>query len=239
VHEIARDVAIVPGLIANCYLVGPPDGWVLIDAGTPGNDRKIARAAEKRFGAGSRPQAILLTHGHFDHAGSAAPLADRWGVRIFAHATELPYLTGRQHYPPLDTTKPGFFSNLARFFPSSTVDLGKRVAEFERAPSGWEILETPGHTVGHVSLFRPTDGVLIAGDAVTTMDLDSFVGTIFKTPKVCGPPVPATFDWESARASVRMLAALQPSCIAAGHGSPMRNAAQELSALADTASFSP
>jgi len=160
-------------------------------------------------------------------------------VRIHAHAKELPYLTGRQHYPPLDTTKPGFFSKLARFFPSSTVDLGKRVGEFEGAPDGWEILETPGHTVGHVSLFRRADGVLIAGDAVTTMDLDSFTGTILKTRKVCRPPVPATFDWEGARESVRMLAALRPSLIAAGHGWPMTNAAKELTALAGAASFSP
>ena len=84
-REIARDVAIVPTLIANAYLVGNAESWVLVDACTPGNERRIERAAERRFGRDRLPRAILLTHGHFDHAGSAGPLADAWGVPIYAH----------------------------------------------------------------------------------------------------------------------------------------------------------
>jgi glyoxylase-like metal-dependent hydrolase (beta-lactamase superfamily II) len=232
-REIARDVAIVPGIIANAYLVGNRESWVLVDTATPGNQRKIRRAAEARFGAGAKPRAILLTHGHFDHAGSAPPLADGWGVPVFAHRLELAYLRGQAHYPPLDTSKPGFFCKLARFFPSSTVDLGERVREFGIEVAGWQTLETPGHTPGHVSFFRPADGVLLAGDALTTMDLDSFWGTIAKRPKVCRPPVPATSDWVKARDSVRLLAALRPSVIAAGHGTPMKDAAGALQELAD------
>lgn len=232
-REIARDVAIVPGIVANAYLVGSEDAWVLVDSGIPGDHRKILRAARARFGADSKPRAILLTHGHFDHAGSAAALADRWGVRIHAHPLELPYLTGSAHYSPLDTTGPGFFSKLARFFPSETVNLSDRVTPFEDRFADWEIIETPGHTVGHVSFFRRGDGVLLAGDALTTMDLDTFWGTIGKRPKVCRPPVPATTDWKKTKASVQLLASLWPSTIAAGHGVPMDGAADQLQSLAD------
>ena len=231
--ELAREVAIVPGIIANAYLVGNRESWVLVDTATPRDERKIVRAAEARFGPGARPRAIVLTHGHFDHAGSAQALADRWRVPVFAHALELAYLTGKEHYPPLDTSKPGFFSWLARFFPSSTVNLDERVHAFAIEIESWKILGTPGHTPGHVSFYRPSDGVLLAGDALTTMDLDSFWGTIAKRPKVCRPPVPATIDWARARESVRLLAALRPSLIAAGHGAPMRGAAGELQKLAD------
>jgi glyoxylase-like metal-dependent hydrolase (beta-lactamase superfamily II) len=231
--EIAREIAIVPGIIANAYLVGNRESWMLVDTATPGSERKILRAAEARFGAGAKPRAILLTHGHFDHAGSAPALAGRWRVPVFAHLRELPYLTGRAHYPPLDTSKPGFFSKLARFFPSATVDLGETVREFAMEFAGWETLDTPGHTPGHVAFYRPCDGVLLAGDALTTMDLDSFWGTVAKRPKVCRPPVPATMDWTLARESVRRLAALRPSVIAAGHGAPMRGAADALQKLAD------
>jgi glyoxylase-like metal-dependent hydrolase (beta-lactamase superfamily II) len=231
-REIARDVAIIPGIIANGYLVGNRDSWVLVDAATPGNHRKIVRAAEARFGPGAAPRAIFLTHGHFDHAGSAPELATRWKAPVFAHRLELPYLTGQAHYPPLDTSKPGFFSKLAKFFPSRTVDLSASIREMAVGIDGWDTIHTPGHTVGHVSFFRPSDGVLIAGDALTTMDLDSFWGAIAKRPKVCRPPVPATFDWEGARASVQRLAGLRPSLIAAGHGVPMRGAADDLARLA-------
>ena len=231
--EIARDVALIPGIIANAYLVGNRQSWVLVDTATPGNQRKIRRAAEARFGAGAKPAAILLTHGHFDHAGSAPQLAAGWQVPVFAHGLELPYLTGRAHYPPLDTSKPGFFSKLARLFPSGTVDLGGRVQELAVEIEGWQTIDTPGHTPGHISFYRPSDGVLLAGDALTTMDLDSFWGTLAKRPKVCRPPVPATIDWLQARDSVRLLAALRPTWIAAGHGRPMRGAAEDLERLAD------
>jgi len=237
-REVAPGVAVVPTLIANAYLVGDGAAWVLVDACTPGNEGRIKRAAERRFGRGSRPKAILLTHGHFDHAGSAGPLADFWGVRVYAHPLELPYLTGQSHYPPFDLSSPGFFTRIARFFPTGTVNLGTRAGALEpkQAINGlpdWETIETPGHTPGHVAFFRRGDGVLLAGDAVTTMNLDSFRDTVFRRKQVCGPPAPATSNWRNARRSVELLGSLRPSLIAAGHGAPMRDAADELSRLAE------
>lgn len=237
-QEIARGVAVFPTLIANAFLVGDAASWVLVDACTPGHAGGIRRAAERRFGPGARPRAIILTHGHFDHAGSAGPLADLWRVPIYAHARELPFLTGQAHYPPFDYSEPGFFTRLARVFPTSTVDLGDRVRAFAPGPvpglESWQMIDTPGHTPGHVSFFRQEDAVLLAGDAVTTMDLDSMIGTLTKRRQVCRPPVPATSDWRAARESVRLLSRLRPDVIAAGHGAPMRGAAAELQSLADS-----
>ena len=87
--------------------------------------------------------------------------------------------------------------------------------------------------MGHVAFFRREDRVLLAGDAVTTMNLDSFLDTILRRPKICRPPVPATMDWERARRSVELLAALRPRVVAAGHGAPVQNGADELQRLAD------
>jgi glyoxylase-like metal-dependent hydrolase (beta-lactamase superfamily II) len=237
-QEIARGVAVVPTLIANAYLVGDRAAWVLVDTCTPGNEQRIRRAAEQRFGRGACPCAIVLTHGHFDHAGSAGPLADAWGVPIYAHSRELTYLTGESHYPPMNLAPPGFFTRLARFFPTRTVNLGPRVAALppSRTIPGladWETIETPGHTPGHVSFFRRSDRFLMAGDAVTTMNLDSFWGTVAKRRQVCRPPVPATIDWKDARRSVQLLAALAPAWIAAGHGAPMNDVSGELARLAE------
>src|SRR5579884_4088202 len=103
-EEIARDVAIVPMLIVNAYLLGTQDNWVLVDTGTPGNASKIRKAAEARFGSNAKPKAILLTHGHFDHAGSAKDLLSAWDVRVYAHRSEWPFLNGKSDYPPMDPT---------------------------------------------------------------------------------------------------------------------------------------
>jgi glyoxylase-like metal-dependent hydrolase (beta-lactamase superfamily II) len=226
VKEIAQDVACLPVSIANAYMVGDAGGWTLVDAGTPGNAGKIIQAAESRFGANRKPHAIVLTHGHFDHAGSAMDLALHWNVPIYAHHLEMPYLTGRSKYPDRDPTSPGFMAFLSRFFPSKTTNLGDKVRALEPgrdAPGleGWDWLHTPGHAPGHISFFRPTDRVLLAGDAFTTVNLDSFVSVVSKHQRVCRPPTPMTYDWHAAEISVRKLANFSPRTIGCGHGVPM------------------
>ncbi len=68
IARIAPDVGWLQVSFVNVYFVGRPGGpWALIDAGVPGRANQIIDAAEARFGAGARPEAIVLTHGHSDH----------------------------------------------------------------------------------------------------------------------------------------------------------------------------
>ncbi len=86
-EEVAPDVwrfEIGRGLSeANVYFVRSGPCWVLIDAAWPGRAQLIREAAESLFGVGARPAAILLTHVHPDHAGSAAELAQGWNVLVY------------------------------------------------------------------------------------------------------------------------------------------------------------
>jgi glyoxylase-like metal-dependent hydrolase (beta-lactamase superfamily II) len=236
---IAAQVVRVPTGIANCYIVGTRERWVLIDAGTQGNVKNIREAVDEHIGPGATPAAIVLTHGHFDHAGSARELAEQWDVEIYAHRLEVPFLNGSSKYPPPDPTVGGFMSQVIRFLPNKKMNVGPNLRELSlgRLPwlPEWEILETPGHSPGHVSFFRSEDSTLLAGDAFCTVDQNSMTDTLSQRQKVSIPPPYYTCDWQSAERSVKKLAELRPKVLAAGHGIPMRGAqaATQLRTLAN------
>ena len=66
---------------------------------------------------------MILTHGHFDHIGSARSLCETWDVPIYAHTDEMPYLTGDMAYPPPDPTVGGGMAFLSPLYPRGPVDL--------------------------------------------------------------------------------------------------------------------
>lgn len=224
-QTIAQDVVCIPTGISNCYLLGTAEGFVLVDSGTAGNEKKILKAVRSELGKNATPCAIVLTHGHFDHSGSARELARRWGVRIYVHRRELPFVDGTDCYPPADPTVGGFLAQMMRFAPAQKINLLPHVTTLRLTElpwlGGWRIIETPGHTPGHISLFRPADGTLIAGDAFATVDLDSASAVMSKRPQVSRPPAVFTPDWQNAERSVRRLAELDARVLAAGHGVPM------------------
>jgi len=230
--QAAEGVIRVPLSIVNAYLVGPSRagdrGWVLVDAGLSFSSGAIVAAAANAFGAKSRPAAIVLTHGHFDHVGSLEALAEAWDTPVYAHQLEMPYLTGRADYPPPDpAVGGGAMAWLSPLYSRRGLNLGNRVRPLPDGGvvpcmPGWRWIHTPGHTPGHVSLFRDTDRVLIAGDAFVTTKQESFFAALFKPEVVHGPPAYFTSDWDAARSSVRTVAQLSPDVAATGHGVPMR-----------------
>jgi glyoxylase-like metal-dependent hydrolase (beta-lactamase superfamily II) len=231
--------------IVNVYFYGEPhvgDGrWVLIDAGLHGSSERIVRAAEELYGEGARPAAIVLTHGHFDHVGALRDLALLWDVPIYAHELELPYLDGRSAYPPPDpTVGGGAIAALSRLYPRGPFNVSewlKTLPADGAVPgmAGWRWFHTPGHSPGHVALFNPIDGTLVAGDAFVTTKQESMLAALTQRPEIHGPPAYYTIDWEAAKASVRMLSALEPEVAATGHGRPLRGPLmrQSLRMLAD------
>lgn len=230
-QEIAADLAYKRLAIANVVLVGSPGAadrqWVLVDTGVPGLTSFIEKAAKQRFGR-SRPAAIILTHGHFDHVGGLKHLAKLWNVSIYAHSLEIPYLDGQMEYPPPDTEAGGgLMPSLAPFFPRGPIDVSLWLQQLPNDGTvpgmpGWRWLFTPGHSPGHVSLWKPSEQTLIAGDAFVTTNQDSVYSVIAQKPEIHGPPRYFTTDWTAAAKSVAALAALRPNLVVTGHGKAMK-----------------
>lgn len=224
-ESIAAGVRGLRIAFVNVFSVEHGDGsWTLIDAAIPFSASHIKSWAEENHR--TPPNCILLTHGHFDHVSAARELADAWGVPIYAHPLEFPYLTGKREYAkPNVGAGGGLMTLLSPMYPRGPIDLGARLRELgSLLPEmpGWEVLHTPGHTPGHVSLYRATDKTLLVGDAFCTTRPESFFeAAVAQQPELHGPPSYFTSDWEAARRSIAKLAALDPATVAPGHGKPL------------------
>ncbi len=230
-HEVAPDVAYERLAIVNVAFIGAPGSadWVLIDAGPMLSASAILAAAKKRFGE-RPPRAIVMTHGHFDHFGSLETLLETWDVPVWVHALEAPYFRGEASYPPPDAhVGGGLMALLSPLYPRGPVDVSKNLQilpEDGGVPPlpGWTWIHTPGHTPGHVSLWRESDKTLIAGDAFITTAQESAYAVATQKPEMHGPPMYFTQDFGAARESVETLAALEPEIAVVGHGLAMQGA---------------
>lgn len=229
-QSVTSDIYCLPIQIVNvCYIGNREKGsdWVLIDAGMPRSADEIIGTAKELFGEDVPPKAIVLTHGHFDHVGALVELVEIWKVPVYAHQLEMPYLTGKKDYPKPDpTVEGGMVAKMAGLFPNEGINLEQHVQILPSDGSvphlpGWKWMYTPGHTEGHISLFREEDRALIAGDAFVTVKQESLYKVITQEKDIHGPPRYFTTDWKAAKQSVEKLAALNPSVAVTGHGLPM------------------
>ena len=200
-------VKCLPGLpwAVNAYLAGD----VLIDAGTRQSTGRILKQLH-----GHEVTAHALTHAHPDHQGASHDVCEKLGMPLSCHELDVP---GAEDPKVIDERQPDQF--MAHFFwrifhgPGHEVDrtikAGDRVGDFE-------VIETPGHSVGHVVFWRESDRVLIIGDVLTNMD--QYTGI----PGLHEPKPALTPDPTRNRESARKLGALEPELVCFGHGAPLR-----------------
>lgn len=227
-EEILPDILILKFTIVNAFMIKQPEKkWVLVDTGLENSFEYIVTESEERFGKSTRPESIVLTHGHFDHTGSVLTLAERWNVPVYAHALEMPYITGKKDYPRGNPdTDEGLVAKMSAYFPHRSIDLGFRAVELPSDGSipgmaGWTWIHTRGHTEGHISLFRERDRTLIAGDALTTTKQESFLSVLTQKEQIKGPPAYLTPDWAAAKESIEFIRTLNPELMLPSHGKPM------------------
>lgn len=225
--KFARDdLYCLPIQIVNVCFIGKKNTkeWVLVDAGMPRSADAIITEAESLYGKDVPPKAIILTHGHFDHIGALVELVKHWKSPVYAHTLEMPYLTGKKDYPKPDpTVEGGMVAKMSGLFPNKGINLDNHVHELPADGSvpglpEWKWVHTPGHTPGHISLFRKTDKALLAGDAFVTVKQENLYKVITQEKEFSGPPRYFTTDWTASKKSVQTLEQLHPTLSITGHG---------------------
>ena len=219
----------------NAYLVRAGSSWLLVDAGWENDGPRIQAAVRSLLGPGLAPSAVLLTHVHPDHSGSARELARAWGCPVFAHPAEIPIATGdfaamERYAGPLDRwlILP-VMRVIGRRRREAILAAGSLAGAVESLPpggaipgvEGWAWIHTPGHTPGHVAYVRARDLVVISGDALLTLTVNSWAGLLRQAQGLSGPPWYTTWDREAAANSIVAIAGLEPTVLAGGHGLPL------------------
>jgi glyoxylase-like metal-dependent hydrolase (beta-lactamase superfamily II) len=190
----------------NVYLAGD----VLIDAATRQGERRIVREL-----AGRTVNAHALTHAHPDHQGSSHALCERLRIPLWCGQGDVPAMekaggvAESQPASPLNFLQRHFWTGPAHPVARALVE-GDEVA-------GFTVLESPGHSRGHVAYWRESDGVLILGDVLNNMNL------LTGRPGLREPPEVFTADPARNRRSARRLAELRPRLTCFGHGPPLHD----------------
>jgi glyoxylase-like metal-dependent hydrolase (beta-lactamase superfamily II) len=223
VDRVADGVYRLGSRWVNWYLVEHDGRLTLVDTGYPRYYEQLTAGLASLGRGAAEIDAVVLTHAHADHLGSAARLHEESGARVLAHPADADVVRAGSPEPP-----PGFFADawrprFVRYLLHALASGGRSIApvpsvetfgegEVVDVPGRPRVLHTPGHTPGHCAFLLEERGVLFSGDALVTLDTAS------------GRTGPQSIRWnedaEQATASYEQLRALPVSVVLPGHGEP-------------------
>ncbi|MCY9546363.1 MBL fold metallo-hydrolase [Lysinibacillus xylanilyticus] len=192
----------------NCYLVEEENELTLIDAALPYSAKSIIKAAES---IGKPITKIIITHAHSDHIGALDTLKELLpDSQVCISSRDALLLEGNSALLPNEINTPirGGIPKNIKTKPDLLLEEGDRVGSLE-------VIATPGHTPGSITLFDTRNRSLIAGDALVTrgkLIVTGVMNPLFPFPAL------ATWDKSTALKSAIKLRSLDPSLLAVGHG---------------------
>jgi len=211
--KIIDNVFVVPGVVANPYILIDADGLTVIDAGLPRSERKILAYVASLGKSARDVKRIILTHSDLDHVGGLAALHKLTGARTYASKIEADAIAAgkpsRQIKPSGFSVMRLMFSLLRPFMKATPFHVDEILTDSQILPTlgGLRVIETSGHTPGHISLFAPAVGVLFCGDSLVTDENG-----------IHGSRSSLTWDDAKAKEAVRKQSALGARIVCSGHG---------------------
>ncbi len=213
--ELQQDIHVVDGVYCNVYLVLESDGVTMIDTGIPGKEKAIHTYLGKLGRSVHDVRRVLITHQHVDHIGNLATLSAASGAEVFAHPLDSLAIEGKAPREVPSVAMVSFMMRTMYFWRLKPVRIGRQVRAGETLPvlsdeGGLLVIDTPGHTVGHISFYLPGRKLLFAGDAYGHKN-DQIV------------PAPAMFNHDTPQAlrSMAMLTDYDIEASLPGHGTPL------------------
>jgi glyoxylase-like metal-dependent hydrolase (beta-lactamase superfamily II) len=222
----------------NWYLVEEDGRLTVVDAGVPSSWASLEDALAKLGRQRGDVEAVVLTHAHFDHVGFAERARAELGVPVYVHENDVPLTRHPWRYdherarPAYLFTRPralpivGAFLRHRAFWPPPIAQVVRYEDGVLPVPGAPRVVFTPGHTIGHCALHFPDRDVVIAGDALVT--LDPYTGR--RGPRLVARA--ATVDSARNLRTLDALAATGARTVLVGHGEPWTDGAESAVARA-------
>jgi glyoxylase-like metal-dependent hydrolase (beta-lactamase superfamily II) len=229
--NVAPGVHRIEDAFTNWYLIDDGGRLTVVDTGVPSSWDSLQNLLPRIERVATDIDAVVLTHAHFDHLGFAERARRTLGVPVFVHEADVPLTRHPWRYDH-ERARAYYFATQVRALPMVASLVGHRawwptpvreVVRYENGtlpvPGEPQVVPTPGHTHGHCALYLPSRDVVIAGDAVVT--LDPYTGR--RGPRIVAAA--ATVDTQRNLATLDAIAGTGAGTVLTGHGEPWHQGA--------------
>jgi len=217
--QIIDNIHVIPNVQANSFLIVEPDGLTIIDTGMPFSEKQTLKYIASLGWSPEEIKRILITHADLDHYGCLAALKEASGARTYASQPEAEAMARGGSSRPVNRYVGRFQAFVIRlmgkFLKPAPIQVDETLTDGQVLPvlDGLRVVETSGHSPGHLSFYVTSLRVLFCGDSMKSNDKGLRASRSRNN-----------WDQTLADASVRKQSALGAQIVCPGHGPVIRDA---------------